>query len=91
MDNSDSGRSVVWRGEFRAPLSELSQLVEDDCRAAAAARFMRVPYWTSGSPRILGDLRFDRSAALGFAELRLTPGLACPRYVPPWRPPFRTQ
>jgi hypothetical protein len=52
-------------------------------------RFIRVPWMASiGNATVLGDLRYDREQALGFAEIELyDPPVACPRWVPPWRPP----
>jgi hypothetical protein len=58
--------------------------------AAAFLRFARVPFWLheGGRASLIGDLRFDRSSALEFAELLLVPEPPCPRNVPPWLPPL---
>jgi inner membrane protein len=78
-----------WYGEIATGLDRLKHRVADDCVAAAAMRFIRVPWLaTIDHSLVLGDLRYDREEALGFAEvaLRDQPG-GCPRLVPDWRPP----
>lgn len=77
-------------GEFRAPLRELLALARDDCSAHAFLRFARIPFWIEedGRATLIGDLRYDRSRTVDFAELPLAPGAPCPRFVPPWRPPL---
>jgi inner membrane protein len=82
---------VLWGREFRAPIAQLRALAERDCVASAFLRFARMPFWIQGSGRaqLIGDLRFDRSPAVEFAELPLEPGASCPRFVPPWKPPLR--
>jgi inner membrane protein len=78
-----------WYGEIATGLDRLRQRVAADCEAAAAMRFIRVPWLAEvGENTVLGDLRYDRERALGFAEvaLRDRPG-PCPRLVPHWRPP----
>ncbi|HEU4537304.1 MAG TPA: metal-dependent hydrolase, partial [Polyangiaceae bacterium] len=86
---ADAG--VRWDGEFRAPLAALRSLARERCDAAAMLRFLRAPFWTLGpNEAVLGDLRFDRSERLDFAETSLGPsGAPCPAFVPPWRPPRR--
>ncbi|MEO8184169.1 MAG: metal-dependent hydrolase [Deltaproteobacteria bacterium] len=81
---------VHWGREFRAPLAELRALARRDCVARGFLRFARVPFWLQeqGRARLIGDLRFDRSPAVEFAELPLEPGASCPRLEPPWRPPL---
>jgi hypothetical protein len=81
---------VVWGREFRAPLAELASLRRDDCIARAFLRFARVPFWIRSGERftLVGDLRFDRSSAVEFAELPLVPDAPCPRFEPPWLPPL---
>jgi inner membrane protein len=69
--------------EFRAPARELRNVAHRNCRASAFLRFARAPFWTNS---ILGDLRYDREAELGFAEIEL-PKPDCPRFVPGWTPP----
>jgi inner membrane protein len=82
-------RRVVWGPEFRAPVAELEQLLQSYCGAKAFSRFARVPFWIPRGTQsaLIGDLRFDRSSALEFAELLLAPDVPCPSYVPPWSPP----
>jgi hypothetical protein len=80
---------VQWYGEIATRLDRLRQLVAADCEAAAAMRFIRVPWLAAvGKDAVLGDLRYDREKELGFAEvaLRDPPGL-CPQPVPDWQPP----
>jgi hypothetical protein len=75
---------VLWRSEFEGKVAELRVLYERNCGAAAFLRYSRAPFWVAGQA-IIGDLRFDRSRALEFAEM--TPGGVCPPNVPPWTPP----
>ena len=83
-------RRLVWTSEFRAPRARLESVQRDDCVARAFLRFARVPFWVERSERaqLIGDLRFDRSSAVEFAELPLEAGSPCPRYEPPWLPPL---
>jgi inner membrane protein len=78
---------VVWRSEFSAPVRELAALDADHCDAAAFLRYSRAPFWKPGTPYVVGDLRFDRSPALEFAEMALSATGRCPPNVPPWTPP----
>ena len=83
-------RRLTWTSEFRAPRARLESVQQGDCVARAFLRFARVPFWVERSdrPELLGDLRFDRSSALEFAELPLEAGSPCPRFEPPWLPPL---
>jgi inner membrane protein len=77
-----------WYGEIASPLDQLKARVAVDCEAAAAMRFIRVPWLAQVGPDlVLGDLRYDREKALGFAEIALRDPPVCPRLVPHWRPP----
>ena len=78
-----------WYGEIATDLDQLRNRVSTDCEAAAAMRFIRVPWLaTVGQATVLGDLRYDREQSLGFAEVELhSPPPTCPRWVPPWIPP----
>ena len=78
-----------WYGEIATEVDRLRNRLATDCEAAAAMRFIRVPWLaTVGQAPVLGDLRYDREKALGFAEIALhDPPGACPRWVPQWRPP----
>ena len=81
---------LQWYGEIATDLERLRNRVATDCEAAAAMRFIRVPWLAKvGADTVLGDLRYDREKALGFAEVALhdDPPVACPRRVPEWRPP----
>jgi inner membrane protein len=80
---------VHWYGEVATGLDGLKSRVAMDCEAAAAMRFIRVPWLAAvGSDLVLGDLRYDREKSLGFAEIALhDPPGPCPRLVPDWRPP----
>jgi len=82
-------RGVLVDREFSAPLEELRELERKDCRVAAFLRYARAPYWTfEDGGMVVGDLRFDRSRALDFTDIPLSRlNAACPRHVPPWKPP----
>lgn len=71
---------------FAAPAGELRALRERFCRAEALLRFARVPYWTRlHGAELLGDMRYDRQAALDFADVVLDGD--CHDSVAPWTPP----
>jgi inner membrane protein len=82
--------SIEWGPEFRAPFAELLATRQGDCMAAAFLRFARVPFWIRSGQRttLIGDLRYDRSPDIDFAELELHPDADCPAFEPPWRPPL---
>jgi inner membrane protein len=82
---------VAWAGEFAMPVQQLADLVAGDCRARKAMRFLRAPFVVASKEGwMLGDLRFDREAGAGFAEIGgLHPAdtaATCPRQAP-WLPP----
>jgi inner membrane protein len=79
---------LQWHGEIVGSRDRLRALAVTSCEVAAFLRFARAP-WLGASEgrRVIGDLRFDREAELGFAELDLTRSSPCPAYVPPWVPP----
>jgi inner membrane protein len=84
-------QEIRWLGELISSRSQLSALFAADCRVAAFLRFSRAPWlaFVNGE-LVLGDLRFDNEANLGFAEIDLGANLAsCPKHVPPWTPPRR--
>jgi len=83
-------RRLVWASEFRAPRERLESVQQGDCVARAFLRFARVPFWVERGerPELIGDLRFDRSSAVEFAELPLALDAPCPRFEPPWLPPL---
>lgn len=89
-DPAASAGRIEWGPEFRAPLQQLLEMQREDCVAAAFLRFARIPFWAHDGRRatLVGDLRFDRSRTIDFAELELAPDAPCPRNVPPWLPPL---
>ena len=86
---ADDTAQLHWYGEIATRLDGLKSRVAMDCEAAAAMRFIRVPWLAAVGPDlVLGDLRYDREKGLGFAEVALhDPPGPCPRLVPDWRPP----
>jgi inner membrane protein len=82
-------------GTFRASRAEFD-LLSRSCQVNAFLRFARIPFWKRvESGWIVGDLRYDRDAGMGFAEF-FVPDTAlgpegkadCPQNVPPWRGRF---
>jgi hypothetical protein len=64
---------VRFEALFEAPASELRDLANAKCDAAALLRFIRVPFWlVQPEGTVLGDLRYDRAPGLEFAERKLT-------------------
>lgn len=82
---------VRYSGQFVTPLAQLRALARDHCVFRALLRFARVPYVVDrGGELWAGDLRYDRSPELEFAELSTERQPArCPRFVPGWNPPRR--
>lgn len=83
--------SVVVAGSLETPLTELRARAQR-CDVHAYLRWSRAPFFApvagTGGDFVVGDLRYDRSPDLDFAELRLSRDVEhCPRFVPPWRPP----
>ncbi len=90
LPNVERSASVRWDGEWSRPVAGLRELWREDCEARAYLRWARLPFWFREGKHglFLGDLRYDRSPDLDFAELRGTiPPTSCPRLVPPWIPP----
>ena len=82
--------AVRWDGEWTRPLAELGSLARANCEAAAYLRWARLPFWVErpGHELVLGDIRYDRSVELEFAEtVGTSPPTTCPKRVPPWTPP----
>jgi inner membrane protein len=81
--------AIQWHGEVRSSANALAALWAQNCQAAAFMRFARAPWLAEiDGTLVIGDLRYDREAALGFAEYAIAPGAsACPTNVPPWIPP----
>jgi len=86
---AEDSAELHWYGEIATEVDRLKSKMASDCEAAAAMRFIRVPWLAAVGPdTVLGDLRYDREKSLGFAELALRePPAPCPRWVPDWRPP----
>ena len=80
---------IKWEGQFSAPTAELTQLYDNDCGVAAIMKFVRVPFWKKTDQGVIvGDVRFDRSASIDFAEEFFSGHNTadCPQYLPPWEP-----
>lgn len=79
---------VSWLSVIDLPIASLVEHVRGDCRIEALMQFARAPYVGRHDGQwYAGDLRFDREAGLGFAELPVRePGGVCPRPVP-WAMP----
>lgn len=93
VEDAESAQ-VWWRGEIRMPRNQIAHLAATDCEAAAFLRFARAPWAIVDEQRsVIGDLRYDREAELGFAEIELDENEAlgqlarCPSGLPPWTPP----
>ena len=84
-------RSVIVRGSLETPLVELRERARR-CDVAAYLRWSRAPFFAEvldgDGAFIAGDLRYDRSPDVEFAEARLPRNVErCPQWVPSWRPP----
>lgn len=80
---------VRWYGQYASSRARIAEIIRRDCRARAFMQFVRAPWLaTVDGALAIGDLRFDREPALGFAEIDLSenPG-ACPSRTPPWTRP----
>jgi inner membrane protein len=85
---SDDSASLRWYGQISTPLHQLTSAANSNCLAAAALRFIRVPWLaTVDGEQVLGDLRYDREKELGFAEVLLQEQPDCPPFVPHWTEP----
>ena len=85
-----SSPAITWQGQVSFAPTVLASLAARNCAAAALLRFARAPWVSPRGPRwLMGDLRFGGGSPgrLGMAELELPGRDACPRHVPPWRPP----
>lgn len=81
---------LKWYGQISTPLARLVDLAHENCEAAAALRFIRMPWLAHVKDGlVLGDLRYDREPELGFAEVVITDRPTCPRFVPNWVEPRR--
>jgi inner membrane protein len=79
---------LKWYGQTSSPLEQLRNVASTNCEAAAALRFIRAPWLAAVKDElVLGDLRYDREAELGFAEIEITDQPNCPTFVPGWTQP----
>lgn len=91
----DSPDRLKWYGQIGTPLERLATLASSNCEAAAALRFIRMPWLANvDEGLVLGDLRYDREKELGFAEVLIDGVLiddepTCPPFVPKWIEPRR--
>jgi inner membrane protein len=85
------GAQLAWHGEFKAPLQELRDLNATRCEAHSFLRFARAPAWRVLPDQFeLGDLRYDRDGAAGFAEVTISRETdKCPPWPSPWEPPLK--
>jgi inner membrane protein len=72
-------------GTFTAPISELETLWQN-CRIRAFFRFLRNPFWVRQEGGwLVGDLRYDRDASVGFVEEFFPDSeTTCIQWEPPW-------
>lgn len=86
----DSTEQVKWYGQISTPLARLATVAATNCEAAAALRFIRMPWLANVNDElVLGDLRYDREEELGFAEIALGDAPSCPSFMPEWVEPRR--
>ncbi|MET0988616.1 MAG: metal-dependent hydrolase [Steroidobacteraceae bacterium] len=81
---------LQWHGELTMSRAALRDLAQQRCEARALLQFARIPWMTESEQATqLGDLRYDREAGPGFAEIDITPRSApqCPCWDAPWIPP----
>lgn len=81
-------RGVAFNFTFQGKLADLRALAQKSCEARLFLQFSRAPFWISGPPTILGDLRYDHEPELQFAELE--PAAACRDGSVPWVPPLQS-
>ena len=84
-------RAVVVTGQLDIPLADLREHAKR-CDVAAYLRWSRAPFFApildGDGDFVAGDLRYDRSPDIEFAEARLPRTVErCPRAIPPWRAP----
>jgi inner membrane protein len=84
-----SDDEIAWDGELAIPTGLLPSLADDYCAVAALMQFARAPWAVQqGDAWVVGDLRYDREAGLGMAEVRVSPSQdECPDLPAPWTPP----
>lgn len=74
---------LTWNWEWRGSRRRFAELAAA-CWSGAFLRFSRAPFWID-ERRVLGDLRYDRSEGLDFAEMQLPEAAPCPRFIPGWQ------
>jgi inner membrane protein len=84
-----SDREISWLGEIGMPRGQLAELSSEFCAVRSLLHFARAPWVSAAGPGwIVGDLRYDREAGLGFAEIYVAPASdECPSFIPAWIPP----
>jgi hypothetical protein len=84
----ENSPELKWFGQISSPLEQLRGVARTNCEAAAALRFIRAPWLGIVEDElVLGDLRYDREAELGFSEIPVTDHPSCPIFVPQWTLP----
>jgi inner membrane protein len=81
--------SLRWHGQIESSAAHLQRLWRERCQVNAVMRFVRAP-WLARIDQawVIGDLRYDREKALGFAEIEVDPpDEGCPSHLPSWTPP----
>jgi inner membrane protein len=81
--------AVHWFGELEMSRTQLVQLVEGHCDAAALMQFARAPFAAQfGRDWVIGDLRFDTGRGSGMANIPVGPPANGPcQPAAPWVPP----
>lgn len=84
-------RGVIVTGTLDTPLADLRERAQR-CDVAAYLRWSRAPFFATildgDGAFVAGDLRYDRSPDIEFAEARLPRTVErCPTWIPSWRPP----
>lgn len=86
--NAADSETLQWHGQIVTRKDRLAGLASTNCMAATFMRFARAPWVAAwGENLVIGDLRYDREARPGFAEIELGKRQPCPSNVPPWTPP----
>ena len=76
---SASDEQLQWHGQVSTPIDQLRSVAKTNCEAAAALRFIRVPWLAMVKGElVLGDLRYDLEPELGFAGIVVKRKPRCP-------------